>query len=222
MSVATGEPIALVAGAGALPWEAAEALAVRRPLMVLAMDGEADPPPPSLSRTGVDIHKVRLAELGRVRRLMQQAECRDVLFLGAVRKRPNFASVLGDWETMKLLPRIVKAAVGGDDTIMRNLLALVEEEGFRIVPVADAVPELLAGEGSMTRRTPNEAQAADIALGARFLDAAGPFDVGQAVAVAAGRIIAVEAAEGTDAMLERCLAVRKAGRLRASKGRARW
>lgn len=207
------EPLAIVAGAGALPWEAAAAIAPRRPVIVLAIADEADPGP-----DGLDVHVVAPGQLGRIRKLMLAHGCRDVLFLGAVRRRPDFRTVLGDWETMKLVPRIVRAAVGGDDTIVRNLLALVEEEGFRIVSVAEAVPELLAPAGQMTRRGPTAAQAEDIALGRRFLDAAAAFDIGQAVAVAEGRIIAVEAAEGTDAMLERCAAVRAAGRVRAANG----
>lgn len=209
-------PIAIVAGGGALPWEAAEALAARRPVIVLALEGEADHADPD----GVDVHRVGFHQLGAIRRLMKEAGAAEFLWLGTVSKRPDFHRVLGDWETMKLVPKIVRAVVGGDDTVMKNVLALVESEGFRVVGVAEAVPELLAKTGCLTRRSPGEGHEADMALGARFLDAAAPFDVGQSVVVAAGRVVAVEAAEGTDAMLERCAAVRAQKRVRVKDGAA--
>lgn len=207
--------IAIVAGGGALPWEAADALAARREVMVIALDGEVEAIPQGVP---YPVHTFGFHQVGAARKAMLAADCRDLLLLGAVRKRPDFARILGDWETMKLLPRIVKAVVGGDDTILRNLMSLIEEEGFRVVSVAQAVPELLAAPGQFSRTPPAVHHQDDIALGTRFLDAAAPFDIGQAVAVAEGRIVAVEAAEGTDAMLERVAAVRAAKRMRAKTG----
>nr|WP_255720686.1 LpxI family protein [Acuticoccus kalidii] len=76
----------------------------------------------------------------------------------------------------------------------------------------------MAPAGLLGRHGPSEAQRADIAFGTRYLDAAASFDIGQAVVVAEGRIIAVEAAEGTDAMLERCASLREAKRFRTPRG----
>lgn len=212
---ATAEPIAIVAGGGALPWEAAEAMAKRRHVLVFAIEGEADETP---ANAPFDVHRMGFHQLGAVRKTMINADCHDFLWLGAVTKRPDLHKLLGDWETMKLLPRIIKAVVGGDDTILRNLMALAEQEGFRVVSVADAAPELLASAGQLSSKGPDAGHSADIALGTQFLDAAGPFDIGQAVAVAEGRIVAVEAAEGTDAMLERVADVRARRRMRSKTG----
>lgn len=206
-------PLAIVAGAGALPWEAAAAVAHRRKVIVFAIDGEADDGPQN-----VETHRVGYGQVGRVRRLLGERDCRDVMFLGAIRARPDYAGLVPDVETLKLLPRIVRAAVGGDDTIVRNVLALVKEEGFRVVSVAEAAPELLAPPGRLGRHEPSESHRADIALGVGLLDAAAPFDVGQAAVVVDGRVVAVEGAEGTDAMVARCAQLRTARRFRSARG----
>jgi hypothetical protein len=203
-------PLAIVAGAGALPWEAAAAVARRRPVVVFAIDREADPGP-----EGIETHRLGYGQIGRMFKIMQARGCREILFLGAIRARPDYRRILGDVETLKRVPQIVRAVVGGDDSIVRNVLALFEAEGYRIVSAAEAVPELLAPQGRLGRHGPAAAHEADIALGTRFLDAAADFDIGQAAVVVEGRIIAVEAAEGTDAMLDRCAELRRDKRVRA-------
>lgn len=214
--VATGPadgPIAIVAGAGALPWEAAAVIAPRRQVVVFAIDREADG-----AAAGIETHRLGYGQIGRLRKMMIARDCRDLLFLGAIRQRPDYRRIFGDLHTLRLVPKIVRAAVGGDDNIVRNVLALVEAEGMRIVTVADAAPELLAPAGTLGRYAPDPAHEADIALGTAFLDAAASFDIGQAVAVAGQRIVAVEGAEGTDAMLARCAELRVARRFRARTG----
>jgi DUF1009 family protein len=206
-------PLAIIAGAGALPWEAAQAIRGRRPVVVFAIDGEADDAP-----AGIETYRLGYGQIGRLKKLASERGATDLLFLGAIRSRPDYKRILGDVETLKLVPRIVRAAVGGDDTIVRNVLKLFEDEGYRIVSVADAVPELLAPAGRLGRHGPDAGQDEDIRLGTQFLDAAAPFDIGQAVVVAERRIIAVEGAEGTDAMLERCAGLRDVKRFRAKRG----
>ena len=206
-------PLAIVAGAGGLPWEAAQAVARRRSVIVFAIDREADAAPPS-----IETHRLGYGQIGRMLAIMRDRGCTDLLFLGAIRSRPDYRRILGDVETLKLVPRIVRAAMGGDDTIVRNVIALFEGEGFRIVPVAEAVPELIVPAGPLGRHRPVGPHETDIAQGTRFLDAAAPFDVGQAVVVIDGRIVAVEGAEGTDAMLSRCAGIKAERRVLSRRG----
>ena len=207
-------PLVIVAGAGSLPWEAAEAIAGRRKVIVFAIEGEAEPP----AGTTVETHVLGFGQIGRARRLAIERGTYDVLMLGAIRSRPDFSALVPDLDTIRLLPRIVRAAIGGDDTIVRNVIGLVEAEGFRVVSVADTVPELLAPAGAVGAREPSAAHEADISLGTRYLDVSAPFDVGQAVVAVDGRIVAVEGAEGTDAMLVRCVEMRRKRRFRSEKG----
>ena len=96
---------------------------------------------------------------------------------------------------------------------------ILEREGLRIVGVGDFAPELLAPVGRIAGGAPDDDAQADIVFGAALLAALSPYDVGQGVVVARKRALAIEAAEGTDAMLARVADLRAKGRLRF-KGRA--
>ena len=124
-----------------------------------------------------------------------------------------------DFGGVKRLPAIAKLFLGGDNHLLSGVIGLIEKEGVSVIGIDAIAPELLAQPGIATRRAPDAAAQADIALGRGFIATASPYDVGQAVVVAGGRVLAVEAAEGTDAMLERVAALRAAGKLRL-KGRA--
>lgn len=207
-------PLVIVAGAGPLPYEAARAAAARRKVVVVAIDEEADPAPPD-----IPVARFGYGEIGRAMRFVRERDGRDVLFLGAIRRRPDYRRILGDPATLRLVPKVLRAVVGGDDTAARNVLKLVEELGFSIVSAPEAVPELLAPHGTLTARQPDAEHQADIAIGAACLDALGAYDVGQAAAVVGQRVIAVEGAEGTDAMIARCGELLTSRRVRAKPGR---
>src|SRR5260370_24051961 len=74
-------------------------------------------------------------------------------------------------------------------------------------------------EGTLGRERPGERDRSDIAKGLALLNASSPFDVGQAVVVADARVLAVEAAEGTDRMLARIVELRQSGRIAVASGR---
>jgi UDP-2,3-diacylglucosamine hydrolase len=85
--------------------------------------------------------------------------------------------------------------------------------------VRDVAPDLLMPEGCMTRAAPDERAVADIARGREVLRALSPFDVGQAVVVIDGHVVAVEDIEGTDGLLARVARLRAEGRIRTRTGR---
>ena len=93
-----------------------------------------------------------------------------------------------------------------------------EKHGFRPVGVPEIAPEIAMPLGVFGRFQPNENEQRDIARGLAVLRAIGPFDVGQAAVVADYRVLAIEAADGTDAMLAHVAALRRSGRIRASGG----
>jgi DUF1009 family protein len=89
---------------------------------------------------------------------------------------------------------------------------------LKIVGAHEIAPEIALPPGTLGRYRPNERDRTDIARGLALLQSIGPFDVGQAVVVAANRVLAVEAAEGTDQMLARLAELRRAGRIRSPDG----
>jgi DUF1009 family protein len=117
-----------------------------------------------------------------------------------------------------LMPRIAAAFRGGDNHLLSGIGRLLEREGFRLLGAHEVAPEILMPEGPLGRAQACERDRADIALGLDYLRAAAPYDVGQAAVVAGKHVLAVEAAEGTDAMLARVAEMRASGRVRAPAG----
>jgi DUF1009 family protein len=125
-----------------------------------------------------------------------------VTFAGRV-ARPEWSELKLDARGALALPKVAAAALKGDDALMRAMLAIFEKEGFRVIGTAEAAPNLIADAGIYGRHKPDAQALADIAKAREVVRDLGRLDIGQAVAVADGLVLAVEAAEGTDAMLER-------------------
>jgi DUF1009 family protein len=103
----------------------------------------------------------------------------------------------------RLLARIGRAAFGGDDGLLKAIVRVLGEEGFVVRGAHEVLRDVLAPAGLMSRAAPDAAAMADIARGIAVLLALGAADVGQACVVQQGLVLAVEAVEGTDAMIER-------------------
>jgi DUF1009 family protein len=101
------------------------------------------------------------------------------------------------------LPRVVAAALTGDDALLRALLGLFEKEGFTVIGSAEAARDLLAPAGPLGKLNPAKEDKSDIEHALRVVRAMGALDIGQAAVVCRGLVLAVEAAEGTDAMMAR-------------------
>ncbi len=202
-------PLAIVAGGGAFPAAVAEAVRAQgRDVLLLLMKGFADP---ALER--YPHHWFRLGSLGSVSAVARARGVRDVVMVGTL-TRPRLSDLGLDWTTIRLLPRVARLLRGGDNHLLSGVLELVAEQGFHLIGAHEAVPGLLLPEGVLGHVQPSAEQQADIALGLSVVRTLGPFDVGQGVIVVNGFVAAVEAAEGTDAVLSRYEALRTSGRLR--------
>lgn len=210
----TAAPLAIICGGGGFPAAVAEAAARRgrRPVL-FALKGWADPK--LVER--YPHHWIAIGQVGRFLRLARAEHCRDVVFIGKL-QRPPLAQIRLDWHTLRLLPRIVRAFRGGDDRLLSTVATFVEDGGLRVIGVADVAPEILAPEGVLGRRQPSPRARADIARALELIAALSPFDIGQAVVVADNHVLAIEAAEGTDAMLARVAELRRQGRVATPPG----
>jgi DUF1009 family protein len=213
-AAADAGPVAIVCGGGSLPAAVAEgALRAGRSVYLLPIKGFAD----AALVERFPHEWISLGRFGRLRRLVQAAGCRDVVLIGTV-LRPSIRHLRLDWLTLRLLPRAFEAARGGDDRLLSEVAAVFEEGGFRVVGAHEVAPEILVAEGPLGRRAPSPRDAEDARRGFALLDALGPFDIGQAVAIAENHVLAVEAVEGTDAMLARLADLREQGRVAAPRG----
>ena len=193
-----GETLGVIAGGGDLPRAIAEsARDAGRKVFVLALRGSSDDWVRNFSHEWV-----ALGETGKAFKAMHAGDVGDVLLAGRV-ERPKFSDIKLDAKSLLLAPRVMAAALKGDDALLRSVVELFEREGFRVIGAADAAPNLIAQVGSLGRVKPTAENESDIALAFRVVRALGELDVGQAAAVCAGLTLSVEAAEGTDAMIAR-------------------
>lgn len=190
--------LGIIAGGGALPRAVAQcAQDAGKKVFVVALISAAD------ESIGTFPHAwASLGEAGKVLRLLQEHDCADVLFAGRV-ARPKFSELTTDAKGVLLLPRIAAAACRGDDALLRALTEILAGEGFRPIGIADAAPGLLATQGVLGRVVPSQENESDVTRAIEVVRTLGALDVGQAAVVCAGLVLAVEAAEGTDAMIRR-------------------
>ena len=193
-----GSALGVIAGGGELPRAIAEsARATGRKVFVLALRGSSDNWVSDFSHEWV-----ALGETGKAFAALRSGDVGDVLLVGKV-ERPKFSEIKLDAKSVMLAPRVMAAALKGDDALLRSLVDLFEREGFRVVGAAEAAPNLIADVGALGRLVPTKDQEGDIALAFDVVRALGELDVGQAAVVCGGLTLAVEAAEGTDAMIAR-------------------
>lgn len=190
--------LGLIAGGGGLPVEIATACErAGRPLFVVRLKGFAGPELAAFP--GADIG---IAELGKCIRALKTAGCEAVCFAGQV-NRPDFSALKPDVRGLTALPGLIAAARHGDDGLLRALLSEFEKEGFRIEGADEAMGDLRLPLGPLGRWAPDERQRADIDRALNVARALGRMDIGQGAVVCEGLVLAVEAQEGTDAMLRR-------------------
>jgi DUF1009 family protein len=208
-------PVGVIAGGGAMPFAVADSLIARGIAPVLfALKGSCDPAGVGRFRH----HWISIGQVGRATKLFRSEGCRDLIFIGTV-QRPALSEVRLDWGTIRVLGRIMAAFRGGDDHLLSGIGRMLEQDGFRMVGIRDVAPDILMPEGCITRAAPDPADTADIAKGRDVLRALGPFDIGQAVVVIDGHVVAVEDIEGTDGLLARVARLRSEGRIRAKAAR---
>jgi DUF1009 family protein len=190
--------LGLIAGGGALPVSvAARCEAEGRPVFVVRLAGFAD------------VHLARypgleagMAEFGRILSALKKAGCTAVCFAGTV-SRPDFRTLKPDLKGAALMPGIIAAATRGDDALLRKILSVFEGEGYAI----EGADDILGGEtltaGALGAVRPTEEQLSDLRKALHVAEKSGELDVGQGAVVCDGLVLAVEAQEGTDAMLAR-------------------
>jgi len=207
-------PLGIICGSGSIPLAVAAAVERRgRRVMLFALRGFVD----ARAVAAYPHCWIAIGQFGRFRRLARAEGCRDLVLVGGL-VRPAIRQVRLDWATLVEMPRIIRAFRGGDDHLLTGIGRILEGDGFRLLGAHEVAPDITAPSGALGRHRPDAGSAADIARGFEMLAAMSPFDVGQAVVIGKGHVLAVEAAEGTDAMLQRVAALREAGRIRLPRG----
>jgi DUF1009 family protein len=214
MTTAAADParptLGVIAGGGAVPLVvAAAARDAGRPVCVFPIVGEAD--------RAVDAfphHWVRWGEIGRLFDLLVREKVSDVVICGAV-NRPDFTAIRVDLGAVLSLPKILSLMVGGDDTVLKNVVRFFEDRNYRVLGAHEIAPSLVATAGVLGRHKPDTAAMLDIARGFEAAGLLGSLDIGQAAVAVGGRVIGVEGIEGTDELIARIADLRSRGRLKS-------
>lgn len=208
--------LGIIAGSGFLPGFVAEA--ARRSgenPFIMALVNEADQ-----NWNGFEHAQVGIADVALLGRLFKKHDISRVVLSGAVRRRPPFSDIRMNLRSLTKLPGALKTLLaGGDDAVLRMVIALIEAQGshIRVIGVQDIAPDLLATTGALGKQLPTDDDRRDIAQAAAAAEMLGRLDVGQGAVSVGGRIVALEGVEGTDRMLERVAELRAEGRISARR-----
>ncbi len=198
--------LGIIAGRGQLPAELARAAnGLGRDVFILALRGQAD----SCVVSSFPHNWVRMGDGSKVLGLLRQASVRELIFAGGV-TRPSLLSLRPDTRAARFLAKASLRALG-DDSLLTAIIREFEAEGFRVIGADSIWGEARMPAGRLGKHTPAEADWLDIRRGAEVAVALGKADVGQGAVVQQGIVLAVEAAEGTDAMLSRAASLKREG-----------
>ena len=190
-------PLGIIAGGGELPRAIAQsARDSGRPIFVVALERAGDwvdDFPHDRSSMGL---------VGKTLRLLHAHDCKEVVFAGYV-DRPNFFKLRYDLKGLSWFPPVLWAMRKGDNTLLDAMVGLFEREGLAIKSIDAVAPWLQIGEGPLGKMAPTPQDENDIALAIAQAREQGSRDVGQAVVVRDGKVLAIEGRDGTDAMLTR-------------------
>jgi DUF1009 family protein len=194
--------LGLIAGGGQIPALIRDTCRSEgRPLYIAALNGFCDP----ATVSGTEHGWYDLPQVGGLMKALNAAGVQDVCLCGRVAK-PDFSSLKPDWKGALLLPRILKAALTGDDAILRVVIEAFEREGFRLVGADELMASLLVRERTYGTLQPTAEQLSDISVALQAARQLGIEDRGQAAVAAGGRVVGLEDDAGTDMLLRRMTA----------------
>ncbi|MCP4003305.1 MAG: LpxI family protein [bacterium] len=194
--------LGLIAGSGPLPFEVARA--ARDQAMEVAIAAIENNTDPEIERLiPGPISWFNAGQLGALIDFFKTSGVREVILAGAVSKRrilQNPSLLKPDERALGLLSKLAER---GDDAILRALAGEFERDGLQVVDSARYLGERMTAEGRLAGPEPSPEVLEDLQLGMSVIRSLGPLDVGQAALVKDRAVLAVEAIEGTDAMVRR-------------------
>ena len=163
-------------------------------------------------------HWISLGALSKLIDICKQEGITQVMMCGQVKHVKIFSSIVPDWRLVKLLTSL---EAKNTDALIGGVAKILADEGITLADSTLLLKDLLAPEGVLTRRKPSSDEERDIAYGRRIAAALSEHDIGQSVAIAERACVAMEAMEGTDAMLRRAASLVDGKPLRLVKGSRR-
>ena len=146
------------------------------------------------------LHWISLGQLGTCITLLQQAGVSQAVMAGQVKHTKLFAKIVPDQALAAVLMRL---KAGNTDSIISGVADVLRDNGIELLDSTAFLKPLVAREGVLTTREPTDEERADLAYGYGVADAIAGLDIGQTIAVKSAAVVAIEAMEGTDAVIAR-------------------
>jgi UDP-2,3-diacylglucosamine hydrolase len=192
------ERYGLIAGNGKFPFLVLEAARSQNiDLVVMAIKEEAAPEIVHQART---VHWIGLGQLGRLIKIFHAEGVTRAMMAGQVKHKQIFSSIIPDLTLLKLLANLKSR---NTNSLIGAVAKVLEEEGIELLDSTLFLKPLLPDPGLLTRRAPTEEERKDIEYGHRVAREISRLDLGQTIAVRKQACIAIEAMEGTDAVIRR-------------------
>jgi UDP-2,3-diacylglucosamine hydrolase len=193
--------IGLIAGNGRFPFLVLQgARSLGHDVTVVAVKEEAFPELEGAARAaGADLTWVSLGHLGKCIKVLKAAGARQAVMAGQV-KHAKIFSVLPD---LTLVSVLTKLKARNTDALISAVAEVLRDEGIELIDSTAFLEPLLAKAGTLGGRQPTPEELDDIAFGYRMADAVAALDIGQTLVVKDKAVVAVEAMEGTDAVIRR-------------------
>jgi DUF1009 family protein len=202
----------MIAGNGRFPILALEE-AKKLGLEVVAI-GILEEAPREIETLAAACHWISLGELSRLIKILKKEAITQVMMCGQVKHVNIFSSIRADWRLAKLLASLKER---NTDALIGGVAKVLADEGIELADSTLLLKPLLAGAGALTRRKPSSDEQRDLDYGRRIANALAGFDIGQSAAIAERACVALEAMEGTDAMLRRAATLANGRPLRLVK-----
>src|SRR5690348_13484987 len=195
--------LGLIAGNGRFPFlvlDAARAKGER--VVVAAIHEETEPEITDRASRDSEIrlHWLSLGELSKLIDTFHMEGVARAIMAGQVKHKQIFSSIRPDWRLAKLL---LSLGTRNTDSLLGAVTKMLADEGITMLSSTSFLEPLLAREGVLTRRAPNEVEQKNIDYGRKVARELAQHDIGQTVVIAESACVAVEAMEGTDATIER-------------------
>jgi len=194
--------IGLIAGNGRFPFLALQgARSLGHDVTVVAVKEEAFPELEGAARdAGADLHWVSLGHLGKCIKILKAAGASQALMAGQVKHAKIFSGIVPD---LTLLSVLTKLRARNTDALISAVAEVLRGEGIELLNSTAFLEPLLARAGTLSRREPSPEERQDLAFGYQMADAVAALDIGQTIVVKDKAVVAVEAMEGTDAVIRR-------------------
>lgn len=195
--------LGLIAGNGRFPFLVLEAARLQgHDVTVIAAKEETFPElAEAAERHGATLHWISLGQLGTCISIMKAAGVTHAVMAGQVKHTKIFSGgIVPDWTFMTVLTKLRSRNTDG---LIGAVAEVLRDKGIELIDSTGLLRPLLAKPGALTQREPTEEEQKSFEFGYRMADAIAALDIGQTVAVKHQAVVAVEAMEGTDAVIAR-------------------